>query len=180
METAVANVHALQVAATTGNGVVVDMMGVNRELTLYVKGTGGVTAGKIKLETADDVAYAGTWALLGSEITISPLAMLVTQITGCFKAIRARISVNVVGTSGTATGGSVSTVVKAAAGWTTNLYAGCTVTMLTGTPANINQTRTIVSNNSTTLNVTPDFPAAVANLDTFVISGDVTVTLEAN
>jgi len=180
MEITLANNKLLQTAATTGNGVAVDLKGECREIVAYIEGSGGVTAGKVKIETADDVAYAGTWALVGTEVTVAAKSIVNLFKTGCFKAIRARVSVTIVGTLATASGGSTLTVIKAAAGWTTNLYAGCTVTMTGGTAGNIGLVRTISSNDATTLNFTPALPFSVANLDTFTISGDVSVRLDAN
>lgn len=72
--------------------------------------------------------------------------------------------------SGTATGGSTTTVVKAAAGWDTNRFYLGTVTMLTGTAGNIGVSREIASNTSTTITVASAFPSAVVNTDTFLIS----------
>lgn len=74
-------------------------------------------------------------------------------------------------TTGTATGGSTSTVVKTAAGWTVNQFQGGYVRMLTGTAGNIGQVREIASNDATTLTLVGLFPSAVANTDTFEISG---------
>jgi hypothetical protein len=70
-----------------------------------------------------------------------------------------------------ATGGSTSTVVKAAAGWTVNAYAGAFVEMLTGTAGNIGQKREIVSNDATTLTLAGYLPSAVVNTDTFSVGG---------
>ena len=97
METMVANGYPLQVTATTGNGTAVDLMGTTREHTLYIKGSAGVGAGAIQLETADDVAYAGTWAAIGSPVTVVASTELIVQKTGCFKALRARVSTTVTG-----------------------------------------------------------------------------------
>jgi hypothetical protein len=74
-------------------------------------------------------------------------------------------------TSGTATGGSTSTVIKAAAGWTVNQFQGGFVRMLTGTVGNVGQVREIASNDATTLTIRGLFPSAVVNTDTFSISG---------
>jgi hypothetical protein len=76
------------------------------------------------------------------------------------------------GESGTATGGSTTTVVKAAAGWTVNEHAGAFVTMLTGAAAG--DVREIASNDATTLTIVGVFTAAVANTHTFIISGQFT------
>jgi hypothetical protein len=74
------------------------------------------------------------------------------------------------GTTDTATGGSTTTVIKAAAGWTVNQFAGAYVTMTGGTAGNIGQSRLIDSNDSTTLTVSQAFPAAVVSTDTFTIT----------
>jgi len=97
MEQTLANGKVLQNAATTGNGVVVDLKGEVRETTLYIIGSAGVGAGAIQLETADDVAYAGTWAAIGSPVTVVASAQLIVQKTGCLRAVRARISTTVTG-----------------------------------------------------------------------------------
>lgn len=102
METIVANGFVLQSGATTGNGTVADLDGVSRELTLYIIGSAGVGAGAIQLETADTATYAGTWAALGSPVTVVASAQVIVQKTGCFKFVRARVSTTVTGGSVTA------------------------------------------------------------------------------
>lgn len=72
-------------------------------------------------------------------------------------------------TTGAATGGSTTTVVKTAAGWTVNAFAGGYVTMTSGAASG--QVREIASNDATTLTVVNAFTAAVAAADTFSISG---------
>jgi hypothetical protein len=73
-------------------------------------------------------------------------------------------------TTGAATGGTTSTVVKSAAGWTTNQFQGGYVRMLTGTAGNIGQVRRVLSNDATTLTIAGLFPAVVASGDTFEVS----------
>lgn len=73
--------------------------------------------------------------------------------------------------SDTATGGTTTTVVKTAAGWTVNAYQGAYVLMTGGTVGNIGEIREIASNDATTLTLVTALPSAVANLDTFVIGG---------
>lgn len=72
----------------------------------------------------------------------------------------------------TATGGSTTTVVKAAAGWTVDGLIGAYVFIRTGAAAG--DVRRIVDNDATTLTVSPAFVAAVANADTFEISNQFT------
>lgn len=72
--------------------------------------------------------------------------------------------------TGTATGGSTTTLVRASATWEADRWYDGFVTMLTGTPANIGLSREITSNSGTTLTFSPAFPSAVANLDTYLIT----------
>lgn len=82
--------------------------------------------------------------------------------------------------STTATGGTTSTVVKTAAGWTVNAYAGMWVRM-EKTAASVNavhEVRRIVSNDATSLTVTPNFTTAPVNTDPFTIFVAATHTFE--
>ena len=73
-----------------------------REITFYVVFGAGTTAGAVKIETAHDPAYTGTWAQLGSTVSWATVSTQHTvSITGTFLALRARISTAV-------TGGTVS------------------------------------------------------------------------
>lgn len=74
-------------------------------------------------------------------------------------------------TTGAATGGTTTTVVKTGAGWTVDAFIGGYVRMTGGTANNIGEIREIIDNDATTLTVLGDFPSAVANTDTFEISG---------
>lgn len=88
----------LPTTTTTGTGTAVDLKGVSREITVYiVTSDATVSAGGVQIEEADDPAYAGTWSPIGSPITPVQNAQLVVRATGCFKAIRARISTNITG-----------------------------------------------------------------------------------
>jgi len=168
--------------ATTGNGTVAQLSGENRVLAVYVTWSPGSTAGAVTVETANDTDFTGTWAPVGSAITWGAANTTgLVQYTGPTRAVRARITSTVVGTVGVvATGGTTLTVVKAAAGWTIDQLIGQTVTMTGGTAGNIGLTRTITDNSATVLTVGVAFPFAVANLDAFTISGDVSVHLLAN
>src|SRR5262252_5924189 len=53
--------------------------------------------------------------------------------------------------STTATGGTTTTIVKTAAGWTVNAYAGAFVELTGGTAGNLGQKREVISNDATTL-----------------------------
>lgn len=73
--------------------------------------------------------------------------------------------------TGAATGGTTTTVVKTGAGWTVDAFIGGYVRMTGGTAGNIGQVREIIDNDATSLTVAGAFPSAVANTDTFEISG---------
>ena len=92
-----------QNAATTGNGVVLALPPSLRYHTWIIRGTGTVTTGKIKIETANDPADAGTWALIGSEVTILSDVNLMVTAVGVFPFVRARFSADVTGAGGKAT-----------------------------------------------------------------------------
>ena len=62
--------------------------------------------------------------------------------------------------------GTASTIITLSS-WTANMYVGSTVRCLSGTAANIGQTRTIASNTTTTLTLSQPFPAVVAANDLF-------------
>ena len=72
-------------------------------------------------------------------------------------------------TSGVATGGSTTTLVKTAAGWTTNQFQGAYVFLRTGAAAG--NAVEIASNDATTLTFVNALPNTVANTDQFEISG---------
>lgn len=72
----------------------------------------------------------------------------------------------------TATGGTVSTVVKAAAGWTVDALIGAYVFIRSGTA--IGDVRLITDNDATSLTVAPDFSATIDSGDTFEISAQFT------
>ena len=72
----------------------------------------------------------------------------------------------------TATGGSTTTVIKAAAGWTIDAFIGAYVFILSGPAAG--DVRLITDNDATTITVDPPFVAAVANTNTFEIGNQFT------
>jgi len=94
---AVESRHILQNAATTGNGTAVDTRQNGSEHTFYIAASGTVTAGAVQIETARTTDYSGTWAAIGSAQTLASNTTLIVQATGCFMAVRARISTNVTG-----------------------------------------------------------------------------------
>lgn len=86
----------LQNAQTTGNGNAQDLRGMGREHTIYITGSAGVSAGAVQFETAPTTDYSGTWAAIGSPVTVTASTTAIAQVTGCFGAVRARISTTVV------------------------------------------------------------------------------------
>ena len=90
--------YLLQNAATTGNGTAVDFEGQLRELAIYIIWSAGVSAGAIQVETADATDYTGTWsALHPAPVTFTASKQDTVMISGILKALRARISTNIVG-----------------------------------------------------------------------------------
>jgi hypothetical protein len=97
--------RVLQKDAVSGNGQAAELNGV-RQVTCYITGSAGVSAGAVQLETAPSATFAGTWAPLGTAVTVVASTTAVATTIGSFKAIRARISTPV-------TGGTVSVQVVA-------------------------------------------------------------------
>lgn len=77
-------------------------------------------------------------------------------------------------TTGVATAGTTTTATKAAAGWTVDQFAGAFYEATGGTVGNIGQKREILSNSATVLTLAGAMPSAIANTDTFTISGTFT------
>jgi len=87
---------ALQAAATTGSGVVVAPPFTFRNHNIMITGLAGVTSGAVSIETSNDPNDAATWALAATAVTVTT-ADLLTQLTGIFMFIRARISTTIAG-----------------------------------------------------------------------------------
>lgn len=87
----------LQSAATTGNGTPVQLNGRATDIVVYIEGSAGVSAGAVTLEEAPTSDYAGTWAPIGSAVTVVASSVLATHISGAYMAIRARLSTNITG-----------------------------------------------------------------------------------
>jgi hypothetical protein len=91
-------------AVTTGSGSISPADTNNRrEHAFYIIGSAGVAAGAVQIETAHDQAYAGTWAPLGSAVTVTASTQAIVQVTGALLAVRARVSTTI-------TDGTVSVV----------------------------------------------------------------------
>jgi len=93
--------HLLLSAVTTGSGVATFRTGARPQQGFhhYIKWATGTTSGVVKIETADDSAYAGTWAVIatitndGSGTAYEDYA----YTPGQPKALRHRISTAVAG-----------------------------------------------------------------------------------
>ena len=86
----------LQTAATTGNGTEANLAGQCSALLFYIKGSSGVSAGAVTLESASVSGYAGTWAPIGSAITVGNNTEQMVAVAGVpYLIVRARISTTV-------------------------------------------------------------------------------------
>lgn len=83
--------------ATTGDGNVIAIPDSFRNHKVFLIGSAGIGAGKVKVESAPTSDYAGTWALVGTEQTLVASTVLEVNFTGIYKFIRARVSTNVTG-----------------------------------------------------------------------------------
>lgn len=100
----------LDTATADESAGVRDMSGFDRIVT-YITGTGTISGGTLVIEEAASVGYTGTWAAIGSSVTLSDIsggkAAAVHLSDGAYRAIRWRLSDAVTG------GGSVSVTVGA-------------------------------------------------------------------
>ena len=87
----------VQTAATTGAGTIVAPPVNFGKHTFLLVGSTGISAGKVKIETAHASDYAGTWALLGTEQTLVASTVLAVVLTGNYPFLRARVSTTVEG-----------------------------------------------------------------------------------
>lgn len=87
----------MQAAATTGAGSAFAIPNSIKNHTFIIKGSAGISAGKVQCEAADDPTYSGTWAAVGAEQTLVASTELVVTAVGVFPFLRARISTDVVG-----------------------------------------------------------------------------------
>jgi len=102
MELPIANGFPLQSAATSGAGQVAELKALARSLVAYITGTGVVSTGAVQLETAPSKDYAGTWAAIGSPVTVVSGTTIAVTSVAPYGYVRARISTAVTG------GGSVT------------------------------------------------------------------------
>lgn len=122
----------LQEAATSGAGAVVDTEGQARELSFYVLGNGSVSAGEVTIEEAHESAYGGTWAPIGSPMTVSANAVQVRRLRGACRAVRARITTAIVG-------GTVTVFLMGSAEGGIAPAASAMITLGIGTPSSVEQ-----------------------------------------
>lgn len=89
---------ALQSAATTGNGKAIAIPNTFDRHQVSIKGSAGISAGAVQIETADSFDYTGTWTpVSGGPITAVANEEIVVNFNGLYRAIRARISTDIVG-----------------------------------------------------------------------------------
>lgn len=91
------NIINAQSALDTVGVIRADLTSIAREHTMYVRFGAGTSAGAVVLEAADDPAYTGTWSLLGTVTWAAATSVKHVSSTGCHRAVRARISVAIVG-----------------------------------------------------------------------------------
>lgn len=86
----------LQSAGTTAaNGTAIAIPNSFREHVFIIKGSAGVNAGAIQVESAESFDYAGTWAAQGSPVTVLASTELTVNLSGIFPFLRARISTGI-------------------------------------------------------------------------------------
>lgn len=85
----------LQGGASSGVGFTLDTQNVTRDLTFFIIGSPGVTAGEITIEEAPTVA--GPWSALGAPIAVVASAVMVERRAGAISAVRANITQPIVG-----------------------------------------------------------------------------------
>ena len=84
----------LLTAVTTGSGIA--HCEYSQHITVEIEGSAGVSAGAIQIEVSDVSTYAGTWAPIGTPITVVASTKIVAQFAGPHKFVRTRISTTVV------------------------------------------------------------------------------------
>lgn len=88
----------IQDTATTGSGdVVVPAPSIENHTVYLVTSDDTTSAGKVKVESADNPDYAGTWVLEGTEQTLVRNTALAVSFVGARGAIRARVSTDITG-----------------------------------------------------------------------------------
>lgn len=77
------------------------MVGLSLEYTFHVLFATGSNAGQITVETCHDPAFTGTWAEVATVDYAAANTVHYVSLTGCFRALRVRIS-TAIGGGGTA------------------------------------------------------------------------------
>lgn len=73
------------------------MTGQALEMTFHVLFSTGAGAGVLKVETAHDPAFTGTWAVIGTVTFATENTAHYVSLTGVFRALRVRFSSDVTG-----------------------------------------------------------------------------------
>ena len=88
---------------STGNGTVLALPPSFRNHTWIVTAAAGVTSGAVTIETSNDPADAGTWAVvpmansIANPLTVLAGADLMMEHTGLLNFVRTRISTTIAG-----------------------------------------------------------------------------------
>lgn len=97
-----ANIYRKKVLTAQSAGATVgafprDTVPSAREHAAYVVFSAGCSAGQVKVESAHDPDYTGTWAEVGSVDWVAASRAHVVNFTGAHAALRLRISTAIVG-----------------------------------------------------------------------------------
>ena len=83
----------------SGTSPAVDVAGC-ANLTFYVVGGAGVSAGAVTIEESHDPNYAGAWTPIGAAVTVIVGVAAPSRFAGTAKAVRARITTPLTGGTG--------------------------------------------------------------------------------
>lgn len=81
----------------TGDGLAVDCRNFS-QITVYIVGSSGISAGAVTIEESATFDYAGTWAAVGSAVTAVASTTVATHLTeGAYAFVRTRVSTTISG-----------------------------------------------------------------------------------
>ncbi len=79
--------------SSAGDGNELDLLGVTKDYTWYVKVGSGVTSGSVIIEQADQKGYSGGWSQIASiNLATKANTQVVVQNSGPMRAVRTRIA----------------------------------------------------------------------------------------
>lgn len=88
---------AAQTALNTAGYVDISEAAQPTEIAFYVEFDGASAAGQIVIETAKEISYTGTWAILATVNWAAINKVHYVAVTGAFRTLRARIASAVTG-----------------------------------------------------------------------------------